>query len=72
MVTTVPVAHGRINDLDSHPQVPVSRWREVFGDATAHFGERFAGIPLFDAIEPLGDAAVEASFVRNAELLLPA
>ncbi len=51
MATTLPAVHGRINDLDSHLQVPISRWGEVFGDATAHFGERFAGIPLFDATD---------------------
>ena len=48
MTTTVPAVHGRINDLDSHLQVPVSRWRDVFGEATARFGERFAGVPFFD------------------------
>jgi len=51
MVTTLPAVHGRINDLDSHLQVPISRWSEVFGDATARFGERFAGIALFDATD---------------------
>lgn len=51
MSTTRPAIHGRINDLDSHLQVPISRWAEVFGEATARFGERFAGVPLFDAID---------------------
>jgi predicted TIM-barrel fold metal-dependent hydrolase len=51
MTTTLAAVHGRINDLDSHLQVPISRWGEVFGDATARFGERFAGIPLFDATD---------------------
>jgi hypothetical protein len=51
MAPTLPAVHGRINDLDSHLQVPISRWAEVFGDATAGFGERFAGIPLFDATD---------------------
>ena len=51
MVTNVPAVHGRINDLDSHLQVPISRWGEVFGDATARFGEQFAGIALFDATD---------------------
>ena len=51
MTTSVPTVHGRINDLDSHLQVPISRWGEVFGDATARFGERFAGIALFDATD---------------------
>ncbi|MCC5950961.1 MAG: amidohydrolase family protein [Acidimicrobiia bacterium] len=51
MVTTLPAVHGRINDLDSHLQVPISRWAEVFGEATSRFGERFAGIPLFDATD---------------------
>lgn len=51
MPSSFPSVHGRINDLDSHLQVPISRWREVFGDATARFGERFAGIPLFDATD---------------------
>ena len=46
-----PAIHGRINDLDSHLQVPISRWGEVFGDATARFGERFSGISLFDATD---------------------
>jgi hypothetical protein len=49
MTTTLTAVHGRILDLDSHLQVPISRWGEVFGDATARFGKRFAGIPLFDA-----------------------
>ena len=43
--------HGRILDLDSHLQVPISRWGEVFGEATSRFGKRFAGIPLFDATD---------------------
>ncbi|MCX6525631.1 MAG: amidohydrolase family protein [Actinobacteria bacterium] len=51
MKRTVPAIHGRINDLDSHLQVPISRWGEVFGEATARFGERFAGISLFDATD---------------------
>lgn len=50
-VTLLPAVHGRINDLDSHLQVPISRWGEVFGEATERFGEQFAGIPLFDATE---------------------
>jgi predicted TIM-barrel fold metal-dependent hydrolase len=48
MTTVVPAVHGRINDLDSHLQVPVSRWGEVFGEATARFGAQFAGHPFFD------------------------
>lgn len=48
MTTTVPEVHGRINDLDSHLQVPVSKWAEVFGEATARFGTQFAGHPFFD------------------------
>ena len=48
MTTTLSSVHGRINDLDSHLQVAVSRWGEVFGDATARFGEGFAGMPFFD------------------------
>ena len=51
MTTTLTAVHGRILDLDSHLQVPISRWGEVFGDATARFGQRFAGIPLFDATD---------------------
>jgi predicted TIM-barrel fold metal-dependent hydrolase len=51
MATHLPVIHGRILDLDSHLQVPISRWGEVFGDATSRFGKRFAGIPLFDATD---------------------
>ncbi len=49
MSTTLPEVHGRINDLDSHLQVPMSRWGEVFGHATARFGEAFAGNSLLDA-----------------------
>ena len=51
MSTVLSSVHGRILDLDSHLQVPISRWGEVFGDATARFGTRFAGIPLFDATD---------------------
>jgi hypothetical protein len=51
MSTTLPAVHGRINVLDSHLQVPISRWTEVFGEATARFGEQFAGIALFDATD---------------------
>ena len=51
MGTTLAAIHGRINDLDSHLQVPISRWSEVFGEATSRFGERFSGIPLFDATD---------------------
>lgn len=43
--------YRRILDLDSHLQVPISRWGEVFGEVTARFGKRFAGIPLFDATD---------------------
>jgi predicted TIM-barrel fold metal-dependent hydrolase len=48
MTTIVAAVHGRINDLDSHLQVPVSRWAEVFGEATARFGAQFVGHPFFD------------------------
>lgn len=51
MATNIPAVRGRINDLDSHMQVPISRWGEVFGEATARVGQRFAGIPLFDATD---------------------
>ena len=51
MSTTIAAIHGRINDLDSHLQVPISRWGEVFGEATSRFGERFSGIPLSDATD---------------------
>jgi predicted TIM-barrel fold metal-dependent hydrolase len=49
MATVVPAVHGRINDLDSHLQVPVSRWGEVFGEATARLGAQWIGHPFFDA-----------------------
>jgi predicted TIM-barrel fold metal-dependent hydrolase len=48
MSTVVPEVHGRINDLDSHLQVPASRWGEVFGEATARLGEPFVGNQFFD------------------------
>jgi predicted TIM-barrel fold metal-dependent hydrolase len=48
MSAPVPAAHGRINDLDSHLQVPASKWGEVFGDATARLGEPFVGNEFFD------------------------
>lgn len=48
MTTKIGALHGRINDLDSHLQVPVSLWGDVFGDATARFGRRFADVPFFD------------------------
>jgi hypothetical protein len=48
MPTILSPVHGRINDLDSHLQVPVSRWGEVFGEATARFGAQFAGHRFFD------------------------
>jgi predicted TIM-barrel fold metal-dependent hydrolase len=51
MVTKLAAVHGRINDLDSHLQVPISRWGEVFGDATAQFGRRFEGISIFDSTD---------------------
>lgn len=40
--------HGRINDLDSHLQIPASRWGQVFGEIGARLGERFTGLPFFD------------------------
>jgi predicted TIM-barrel fold metal-dependent hydrolase len=49
MSSTISTVHGRINDLDSHLQVPVSRWGEIFGEATAKMGVQFAGHPFFDA-----------------------
>lgn len=48
MTTIIPSVHGRINDLDSHLQVPVSRWGEVFGAATAQLGAQFAALPFFN------------------------
>lgn len=48
MSTIVPSVHGRINDLDSHLQVPASRWGDVFGDATARLGAQWIGNPFFD------------------------
>jgi hypothetical protein len=41
MTTTLNSVHGRILDLDSHLQVPISRWGEVFGEATASFASGF-------------------------------
>ena len=49
MTTTLRAVHGRINDLDSHLQVPASRWGEVFGEATARLGAQWTGHPFFDA-----------------------
>jgi predicted TIM-barrel fold metal-dependent hydrolase len=51
MATVVQSVHGRINDLDSHLQVPASRWGEVFGAATARLGEQWIGTPFFDATD---------------------
>jgi hypothetical protein len=48
VTTVVPAVHGRINDLDSHLQVPASQWGEVFGEATARLAEQFLGNPFFD------------------------
>jgi hypothetical protein len=48
MPTVVPAVHGRINDLDSHLQVPASRWGEVFGEATAQLGAQWVGNEFFD------------------------
>jgi predicted TIM-barrel fold metal-dependent hydrolase len=48
MATVVDTVHGRINDLDSHLQVPASRWGEVFGEATARFGRKWIGDRFFD------------------------
>ena len=57
MTTVLQQVHGRINDLDSHLQVPASQWGEVFGEATARFGEQFAGHPFFDdTLEPARNA----------------
>lgn len=39
MSTHIAAVHGRINDLDSHLQVPVSKWAEVFGEIRGVFGE---------------------------------
>jgi len=51
MTTHLAAVHGRINDLDSHLQVPASRWGEVFGEATARLGAPWIGNPFFDATE---------------------
>jgi predicted TIM-barrel fold metal-dependent hydrolase len=48
MSTVMPAVHGRINDLDAHLQVPVSKWAEVFGDAMAQTGKGFLGHQFFD------------------------
>lgn len=48
MSTVFPAVHGRINDLDSHLQVPASKWGEVFGEATAALATPFLGNPFFD------------------------
>ncbi len=40
--------HGRINDLDSHLQVAVSKWGDVFGEHTARVGAMFIGNKFFD------------------------
>lgn len=48
MTTVLPGIHGRIIDLDSHLQVAVSQWGEVFGEATARFGAQFIGHKFFD------------------------
>jgi predicted TIM-barrel fold metal-dependent hydrolase len=48
MSTLIAAVHGRINDLDSHLQVPVSKWAEVFGDAMAETGKAYIGYQFFD------------------------
>lgn len=35
--------HGRINDLDSHLQIPASMWGEWFGEVGAELGEAVLG-----------------------------
>jgi hypothetical protein len=57
MSTILSPVHGRINDLDSHLQVAVSQWGEVFGEQTARMGEMFIGNKFFDDTdEPARDA----------------
>jgi predicted TIM-barrel fold metal-dependent hydrolase len=48
MSTVLPAVHGRINDLDAHLQVPVSKWGEVFGGAMAESGKAYLGHKFFD------------------------
>lgn len=48
MPTVPDRLRGRINDLDSHLQVPASRWGEVFGDVGAAMAKRFIGARFFD------------------------
>jgi predicted TIM-barrel fold metal-dependent hydrolase len=48
MTTNLSAVHGRINDLDSHLQVAVSQWGEVFGEASARVGSPFIGNQFFD------------------------
>lgn len=59
---------GRINDLDSHLQVPASQWGEVFGEVGAQFGERLKGLPFFDAtdVPPLDEQTVWETKGTNA------
>lgn len=45
---TLEGLYGRINDLDSHLQIPASQWGQVFGEIGALMGERFTGLPFFD------------------------
>jgi len=51
MSTALATVHGRINDLDSHLQVAVSKWGEVFGEHTARVGAMFIGNKFFDDTE---------------------
>lgn len=39
MTVTLEALHGRVLDTDSHEQVPVPRWGEVFGERAQRFAE---------------------------------
>jgi predicted TIM-barrel fold metal-dependent hydrolase len=59
--------HGRIGDVDSHEQIPVSRYAEVFGER----GQRFLDSSLFKAlgahlVEGAGEDAAMMDFATDA------
>lgn len=68
MSDALAALRGRINDLDSHLQVPASRWGEVFGEVGERLGAKLVGARFFDEtdVPPLTEDTVWTTKGTNA------